>query len=174
MLSGRNSFVWAVHFVVYDVWDNQPTRQIYYLCSECWTLFFKVLLISIKRVIYFHSRQRTGTTRRVTTDELTFELIRNVFFHLSEVIWCLTGSIFLPKVYAIFNGVLSVWRDHYFAVLLNLSHKNIFLFSLFCVSSETHNLQRGFRLFLDTKGGHCAFKNTIFSFFSLVNIGFKI
>ena len=140
ILSGGNSFVWAVRLVVDDVWDNQPTRQIYYLCSECSTLFFKVLHISIKRVIYFHGRQRTGTTRQVTTDELTFELISNLFFHLSAVIWCLTNSIFLPKVYAIFNDFFSFWRDHYFAVLLNLSHKDIFLFSLFCVSSETHNL----------------------------------
>ena len=132
ILSGGNSLVWAVRLVVDDVWGNQPTRQIYYLCSECSTLFFKVLHISIKRVIYFHSRQRTGTTRRVTTDELTFELISNLFFHLSAVIWCLTNSIFLPKVYAIFNDVFSVWRDHYFATLLNLSHKDIFL---------QHNLQ---------------------------------
>ena len=72
-------------------------------------------------------RQRTGTTRQVTTDELTFELISNLFFHLSAVIWCLTNSIFLPKVYAIFNNVFSVWRDHYFATLLNFSHKDIFL-----------------------------------------------
>ena len=32
---------------------------------------------------------------------------------------------------------------------------NLF-FSLACVSSETHNLQRVFRRILDAKGGHCA------------------
>ena len=49
-------------------------------------LYTIVLHTSIKRVIYSHGNQRTGTTRRLTTDELTFELISNLFFHLSAVI----------------------------------------------------------------------------------------
>ena len=168
ILSDGNSFVWAVHLVVDEVWDNQRTRQIYYICSECSTLFLKSFTHQYQTSHLFPWQTANWHYKTDTTDELTFELISNVFFYPSAIIWCLANSIFLPKVYAIFNDVLSVWRDHYFAVLLNLSHKHIFLFSLACV------ICNAFSSFLDTKGGHCAFKNTIFSFLSLVNIGLKI
>ena len=64
-------------------------RYITYVVNaeRCFLKFYKIVLhTSIKRVIYSPGNQRTGTTRRVTTDELTFELISNVFFHLSAVI----------------------------------------------------------------------------------------
>ena len=43
-----------------------------------------------------------------TTDELTFELISNVFFHLSNCSYLMFDGLYLPKVYAIFNDFLSV------------------------------------------------------------------
>ena len=128
ILSDGNSFVWAVHLVVDEVWDNQRTRQIYYICSECSTLFLKSFTHQYQTSHLFPWQTANWHYKTDTTDELTFELISNVFFHLSNCSYLMFDGLYLPKVYAILNDFLSVWRDHYFAVLLNLSRKHIFLF----------------------------------------------
>ena len=58
-------------------------RYITYVVNaeRCFLKFYTIVLdTSIKRVIYSPGNQQTGTTSRVTTDELTFELISNLFF----------------------------------------------------------------------------------------------
>ena len=94
--------------------------------------FFKFYTSVSNESFIFMADSELALQGRLRQMSLPLSLSVTCFFHLSAVIWCLTNSIFLPKVYAIFNDVFSVWRDHYFVVLLNLSHKDIFL---------QHNLQ---------------------------------
>ena len=62
---------------------SRRNRYITYVVNaeRCFLKFYTIVLdTGINRVIYSPGDQRPGTTRRITTDELTFELISNVFF----------------------------------------------------------------------------------------------